>query len=196
MKPLNIKERNSAILRFSLWLFICVLIISLPVVLSLLLPGEKKKFVNAESQGELAQLTREARYEKDTLALQIRTILELMKKVDLDKTKIETFNAELMNVVKDIESQTKLKNNWRGEMYKNISAISAYLIEANKILNEDRNNKEKQSGKLDNIILEFETCGEEIGSLLNEKSKRDFHSGINKVDVHFKKAMKMLNAAR
>jgi hypothetical protein len=194
MKALNNKERNSAIFRFALWLFICVLIICVPVIFSSFLTGEKTKYINSKSQDDLTKLGREARYEKDTLSVQIKTILELMKNSDSEKSKIETFNAELINIVKDIETQTASRNDWRGEMYKNISIISGYLIESNKILNEDRSSKDKQSDKLSDIIMEFETCGEEITNLCSEKNRRDFQSGIKRVDTHYKKAMKMLNS--
>ncbi|MCE5347245.1 MAG: hypothetical protein LLG13_13295 [Bacteroidales bacterium] len=193
MEALNKKERNSAILRFSLWFLAGVIIICIPVILSSFLSDAEKNLSQAKWQDEYEKLAKEINFEKDTFALQVQTIMDLMKSKEASEIDDDAFNAKLMNLVSDIKKQTVIKTDWSGEMYRNTASIAEYLITANKIKRNADSNKDKQLGEMDNIILEFETCGDVIVDLCNEKNKKDFHQGINKVDKQFKKAIKMLN---
>lgn len=190
MKALNNKERNSAILRFSLWLLICVLIISLPIVLISLLKGEQSDLKAKENE----VLVTEINFEREYFAVQIQKILDLMKSRQTNEINSDTFNAELMNVVSDIKKQTENELNWRGDMYRNVVVIAEYLIAANKVMTYSGENKDKQLSDLNKIIIEFENCGEGIADLNSEKKKRDIYQAVNDVDRQFKKAFKMLNS--
>ncbi|MGB8490642.1 MAG: hypothetical protein WCE64_06245, partial [Bacteroidales bacterium] len=144
MKALNTKERNTAILRFSLWVIVCVLIICIPVIFAVALPANKDKeklkvmqVELAKFQEEVAKLNREIRFDKDTLALQIRSISNILDKINADLSNVDSYNIELINAVNNIEADTTGKAKWRSEMYKNISDISRRLTKANKIINID-----------------------------------------------------------
>ena len=189
MKALNNKERKSAILRFSLWLLICVLIICLPIIISSFVKEEQKNI----QAGENESLIEEINFEREYFAVKIQNIMDLMKSRETNEINAETFNAELMNVVSDIKKQTEGELNWRGDMYRNVVVIAEYLITANKIISYSADHKDKQISDLNKIILEFENCGDNISSLTDEKKKRDIYEGINDVDKQFKKAIKMLN---
>ena len=189
MKALNKSERNSAILRFSLWLSICVLIICLPIVIITLLKGEQQDLQARENKA----LVSEINFEREYFAVQIQKILDLMKSRQTNDINSETFNAQLLNIVSDIKKQTENELNWRGDMYRNVVVIAEYLIAANKLMTYSVENKDKQLNDLNKIIVEFENCGEGIADLNSEKKKRDIYQAINDVDRQFKKAFKMLD---
>jgi hypothetical protein len=189
MKSLNQKERNSAILRFSLWLFICVIIICVPVIISLFVTNEQRGI----QAGENEALIEEINFEREFFAVEIQKILDLMKKRETNEINGESFNAELMNVVTEIKEKTTGVLEWRGDMYRNIVNIAEYLITANKIMSYSADNREKQLSELNKVILEFESCGETIADLNDEKKKKDLQQGLNDVESQFKRALKMLN---
>ncbi len=188
MEALNKKERNSAILRFSLWLLICVIIISVPVILTSAVSADQL----SQREKENENLIKEIEFERDYFAVQIQKIMDLMKSKEGNEIDSDTFNAGLLNVVSDIKTQTEGTPEWRGEMYKNIVTIAEYLIMANKVMSLSSGHKEKQISELNSIILEFEGCGDDIADLSDERNKKDFQQGIRKVDKQFKKAIKML----
>ena len=189
MKALNKKERNSAIIKFSLWLLICVIIVSVPVILTDFIKTEQKN-VEAEDNKNLVE---EINFEREFIAGQIQKIMGLMQNRDSKKTDIDSFNAELISIISDIKKQTDTIQNWRGDMYRNVVAISEYLVAANKVMSSSSTNKDKLISDLDKIIVEFETCGENITELADQRKKRDMQAGLSEVDKQFKRAVKLLN---
>ena len=188
MKALNKKERNSAILRFSLWLLICVIIICVPIIISGFVSAEQK---NVEA-GESENLIEDAIFEQEYIAVQIQEIIDLMESKESEELDAETFNAELMNILSDIQEKNAENLSWRGDMYRNIAAISEYLITASKIVSSSGDTKDKQLSDLNRIIIEFESCGEDIADLNDERKKKDIYKGLDEVDEQFQKAIKML----
>jgi hypothetical protein len=189
MKALNKQERNSAILRFSLWLLISVLIICVPVIFTGFLNGEQQNV----STGEKEILIKDAAFERDYISTKIQEIIDLMDKKDSEQLDADIYNAQLMNIFEDITRHSEADTSWRGDMYSNIVEISKYLIVANKIVSSSGANKEKQVGDLNVILLELESCSDEIRSLNDEKKKKDMSKGLTQVDSHLKKAVKMLS---
>jgi len=189
MKALNKKERNSAIIKFSLWLLVCVIIVSVPVILTAFIKTEQK---NVEAE-ENKNLVEEINFEREFFAGQIQKIMGLMQNRDSKKTDIDSFNAELISIISDIKKQTDTIQNWRGDMYRNVVSISEYLVAANKVMSSSSTNKEKLISDLDKIIVEFETCGENITDLADQRKKRDMQAGLSEVDKQFKRAVKLLN---
>ena len=188
MKALNKKERNSAILRFSLWLLICVIIICVPIIISGFVSTEQK---NIEA-GESENLIEDAIFEQEYIAVQIQEIIDLMESKEAEELGAETFNAELMNILSDIQEENAENLSWRGDMYRNIAAISEYLITASKIVSSSGDTKDKQLSDLNRIIIEFESCGEDLADLNDERKKKDIYKGLDEVDEQFQKAIKML----
>ena len=188
MKALNKKERNSAILRFSLWLLICVIIICVPIIISGFVSAEQK---NIEA-GESENLIEDAIFEQEYIAVKIQEIIDLMESKEAEELGAETFNAELMNILSDIQEENAENLSWRGDMYRNIAAISEYLITASKIVSSSGDTKDKQLSDLNRIIIEFESCGEDIADLNDERKKKDIYKGLDEVDEQFQKAIKML----
>lgn len=188
MKALNKKERNSAILRFSLWLLICVIIICVPIIISGFVSAEQK---NIEA-GESENLIEDAIFEQEYIAVQIQEIIDLMESKEAEELGAETFNAELMNILSDIQEENAENLSWRGDMYRNIAAISEYLITASKIVSSSGDTKDKQLSDLNRIIIEFESCGEDLADLNDERKKKDIYKGLDEVDEQFQKAIKML----
>ncbi len=188
MKALNKKERNSAILRFSLWLLICVIIICVPIIISGFVSAEQK---NVEA-GESENLIEDAIFEQEYIAVQIQEIIDLMESKESEELDAETFNAELMNILSDIQEKNAENLSWRGDMYRNIAAISEYLITASKIVSSSGDTKDKHLSDLNRIIIEFESCGEDIADLNDERKKKDIYKGLDEVDEQFQKAIKML----
>ena len=188
MKALNKKERNSAILRFSLWLLICVIIICVPIIISGFVSAEQK---NVEA-GESENLIEDAIFEQEYIAVQIQEIMNLMESKESEELDAETFNAALMNILSDIQEKNAENLSWRGDMYRNIAAISEYLITASKIVSSSGDTKDKHLSDLNRIIIEFESCGEDIADLNDERKKKDIYKGLDEVDEQFQKAIKML----
>jgi hypothetical protein len=196
MKALNTKERNSAIVRFSLWLIICVLIICIPLIFAVVFPSFRNNDVNKGAQTELAKLNREVMFYKDTLARQIRNIFDIEKRFYADKSKVATYNLELMNIAKNLEADTSGMAKWGVEMCKNISAISKDLIEANEILGKSEEGKSVDQDKLNSVIIEFQSVADDVSNLLNYKSKNTLHDGLVRIDKQLKKAVKLLEALK
>ena len=189
MKALNAKERNSAILRFSLWLAICVIIISVPIILSAFLSDEQQNVLAGENEN----LIEEMNFEKEYFALKIQNVIDLMESKDANEITTDNFNAELLNIINEVKEQTKENREWRGDMYRNIMSVAEYLITASKIVSSSAENKEKKLSELNKVIVEFETCEEKLAILTDERRKRDIQEGLEEVDIQFKKAIKMLN---
>jgi hypothetical protein len=189
MKSLNQKERNSAILRFSLWLLLGVIIICLPIIISLFITDEQQGIKDSEN----ANLVEEINFEREFFAVEIQKILDLMQKKEANEISSDNFSAELMSVISEIKNQTETVTDWRGDMYRNIVGIAEYLITANRIMSSSADIRERQVSEINKIILEFETCGENIADLNDEKKKRDLQEGLNEIEQQFNRAMKMLN---
>jgi hypothetical protein len=189
MKALNKQERNSAILRFSLWLFLCVVIICVPVIFTAFVPGEQQKVAT----GEKEVLIKDANFEKDFIATKIQEITDLQAKKEANQIDPDSFNAALMNIFSEITKQSDADTSWRGDMYRNIVSISQFLVAANKIVASSGANKESQIKELDNILLELESCSDNVADLNDAKKKKDMSKGLNELDGQLKKTVKMLN---
>jgi hypothetical protein len=196
MKALNKQERNSAILRFSLWLLICVLIICVPVMLTGLLRQEQHD-VNT---GEKEMLIKEVNFEKDYIATKVQEIKDLMDRKNANEMDADVFNAKLTNINSDITEHSTADTSWRGTMYRNIVIISEHLIEAKRIEIEkgatqakDMENKEQMIKDLDNIILELESCKENLADLNSQKKKKDISNGLDDVLQQLQRVLKLMN---
>jgi len=188
MKALNKQERNSAILRFSLWLLICVVIICVPIIISSFVSAEQK---NIEA-GENENLVEDATFEKEYIAVKIQEVMDLMARRDDEELNAEKFNAELMNILSDIKGKTAENLSWRGDMYRNMVAISEYLISATKIVSSSDDNIDRQITDLEKIIIEFESCREDLADLNDERKKKDIYKGLDEVEEQLQKSVKML----
>jgi hypothetical protein len=188
MDALNKKERNSAIIRFSLWFIGCLLLVCIPIIFTTSLKGDQL----SQREKENDKLIKEISFEKDYFATQIQKIMDLMKRKQDGNLDSETFNAGLYNIVSGIKTQTDSIPSWRGEMYKNVVTIAEYLIKANKVIDESSSGKERQADKISDVIMSFQNCQDQITDLCSESNKKDFHKGIKKVDTDFKRALKLL----
>lgn len=189
MKALNTKERNSAVLRFSLWLVICVIIVCVPVIISQNVTGEQEKIKAGENESLIEQIS----FEREFFAVEIQKIMDLMTSKEAKEIDTDKFNAELLNIINEIRTQTETVTDWRGDMYRNIVTIADYLITANRIMSASATYREKQISELNKVILEFEECGESIADLNDERKKKDLQQGLDDVETQFKRALKMLN---
>jgi hypothetical protein len=189
MKALNKQERDTAILKFSLWLFICVAIICVPIIIT--------GFVSREQQtvdtGEKEVLIKDAAFERDYISTKVQEINDLMGKRDAQEIDSDVFNAELMNILSDITQHSDADTSWRGVMYGNIVNISKYLITANKIVAASGSSKEKQTEELDKIIMDLESCSEDVADLNDQKKKKDLANSLDEIDEQLKKSIKQLN---
>jgi hypothetical protein len=192
MEALNKKERNSAILRFSMWLFLSVVIICLPVLLSVSLSKGKNKINKEEYKSELSRLTSDVNFVKDTFAVNLQRIEKLIVSAKEDNTDIESFMASLTNIIEDIKLQPEGKMDWKGEMNNNLKGMSDYLKEAYPSMKKGESNKADLQGDFGDIIVELESCTDQMNTLSNEMDKKVFHREIKKVNNQCKKALIML----
>jgi len=192
MEALNKKERNSAILRFSMWLFVSVVIICLPVILSVTFSKEKNKLNKEEYKNELSRLTSEVNFVKDTFAVNLQKIEKLIKSSKEGNADIESFMASLININEDIRLQPEGKMDWRGEMNNNLKGISDYLKELYPSMKKGESNKADLQGDFGDIIVELESCTDQMNTLSSEMDKKVFHREIKKVNNQCKKALIML----
>jgi hypothetical protein len=203
MKALNTKERNSSILRFSLWLIICVLVICIPVLFLVVFPSNKDKeelkVTQAELvkyQDEVAKLNREMLFLKDTLAHQINDINNIQKKFEANKSKVATYNLELLDIANKLEADTAGKVKWRVEICKDISSISKDLIEANEIISKPDNGKPIDQDKLNAVVIEFQSISDDVTKQLPFKSANTLHEAFVRIDKDLKKAIRQLGALK
>jgi hypothetical protein len=192
MDAINKKERNSAILRFAFWFTLALLLVCVPIILTTSLKGDQLN----QREKENERLIREINFEKNYFAIQIQKIMDLMKSKQGGNLDSETFNAGLYNIISGIKTQTDSIPSWRGDLYKNVVTIAEYLIKANKVIDESSNGQARQADKIDDVIMAFQNCQDQITDLCSETNKKDFHKGIKKVDSDFKRAIKMLEGMK
>jgi hypothetical protein len=203
MKALNTKERNSAILRFSLWLMICVLIICIPVLFTVVFPAyrdnEKCKEIMkelAKSREEVANLNREISFFKDAVAGQIREITIIETKFNTDKSKVNLCNQELLNIEGKLNSDTIGKAKWMVEMNKNLSAISSDFRSANDLISQSGKGGNVDIAKLNAVIKEFQKIADDIGNQLQFDAKNTLKAAFKRINADIKPAMENLQALR
>ena len=119
--------------------------------------------------------------------------MDLMKSKEAKEIDSDKFNAELLNIINEIKTQTESVLDWRGDMYRNVVSIADYLITANRIMSASATYRDKQISELNKVIIEFEECGDNLAGLNGEKKKRDLQQGLDDVEAQFKRAVKMLN---
>jgi hypothetical protein len=192
MDALNKKERNSAILRFSMWLFISVVVICLPVLLSVTFSKGKNKLNEKEYKSELSRLTSEVNFVKDTFAVNLQRIEMLIKSSKEDNTDIVSFMASLTNIIEDIKLQPEGKTDWKGAMNNNLKEISDCLKETYPSMKKGESDKADLKGDFGDIIVELESCTDQMNTLSNEMDKKVFHREIKKVNNQCKKALIMI----
>ena len=71
MKALNTKERNSSILRFSIWLLTGVLIISVPIIFSSFVSSDQQKTKDNENNS----MVEDVEFEREYMAVKIQEII-------------------------------------------------------------------------------------------------------------------------
>ena len=150
MKALNTQERNSSILKFSLWLITSVLIICVPIIFTSFIPAKQEVI----DTGENENLVNEIKFEEEYIAVKIQEIIDLMEEKDAENIDPDSFNAELTNIFTDIINETEEDLTWRGDMYRNTVTISKFLISANKIVSSSGEDKEDLISDLNDIIVE------------------------------------------
>ena len=188
MKALNTKERNSAILKFSLWLFESVLIISVPVIFTSFVSHEQNKI----DSGENKKMVEEIKFDREYIAVKIQEIIDLMEIKDNDEIDPDSFNAQLTNILSDMTKQTEDDLTWRGDMDRNIVAISKYLISANKIVSSSGENTKDQVSDLNDIIVDFESSRDDLADMSSQKKKKDLRKDANNVKRQLQKSIKKL----
>lgn len=202
MKALNKQERNSAILKFSLWLLICVLIICVPILLTGFLPHEQQTVNTKEKE----DLTKEVNFEKDYIATKIQEIKDLMDEKNANEVDADVFNAKLMSINTEISERSNADTSWRGAMYRNIADISEYIISANKIKAKEQESKEKEQEKqvkqgenidsqvkeLAAIITKLENCKVYLDDLNNQNKKKDLAKGVSETLYKVNEVLSML----
>lgn len=188
MKALNTKERNSAILKFSLWLVVSVLIISIPVIFTSFVSHEQNKI----DSGENEKMVEEVKFEREYIAVKIQEIIKLMETKDNDEIDPDSFNAQLTNILSDMTKQTEDDLTWRGDMDRNIVSISKYLISANKIVSSSGEDTKDQVSDLNDIIVELESCRDDLADMSSQKKKKDLRKDANNVKRQLQKSLKKL----
>lgn len=192
MKALNKQERNSAILKFSLWLLVCVVIICGSIIISAFVSSEQKKLSAQENENLMEELN----FEKEYIAVKIQEIMDLMDMRESDEINNDSFNAELKNILSDISDETEEDLSWRGDMYRNIISISDYMIVAGKIVSTSSDKTDKQLKEVNKIIIEMESCLEDLIDLSDQKKKKDIYAGLDEVEEQLLRALKMLKNYR
>jgi hypothetical protein len=194
MKALNAQERNSAILRFVLWLVICLVIISIPVIFLVILPAERNKLVNAACQQEKSILENKIQYEKDTFALRIGKLYRLVK--DTDESEIQSFNTELLIMASTFEADTLKKDDWQVKKAREIAEISRNLLREEKraIVTNDVVSIPKE--KFSNIIVELQTISAKAMKVSESKSENSLKGGLIKLSQDLDKQIRILQSSK
>ena len=188
MKALNKQERNSAILKFSLLLLVCVVIICGSIIISAFVSSEQKK-LGAQANENLME---ELNFEKEYIAVKIQEVKDLMDEKMSNEIDADSFNAELKNILSDVSDEIEENLTWRGDMYRNIVTISDYMIVAGKIVSSSGDVKDKHLKDVNKIIIELESSREDLKDLNNEKKKKDIYKGLDEIEEQLQKVHKML----
>lgn len=196
MEALNKKERNSAILRFSMLLILCVIIICVPVLLSSFLSVGQGKEIEEKYGAELTKMNNDISFVRDTFAVNIQKIKKLLESSESGDTDTESFLASLTNISDDIKIQPEGKSDWKGELNDNLKYISNCLADSFKSKKKGESSKENLQSEFADIIVELQSCTDQMNDLSNENDKKDVRRGVKKVNNQCKKALMMLENLR
>jgi hypothetical protein len=203
MKALNTNERNSAILRFSLWLVVCVLVISIPVILTLRTSAIKTKVELETTQAELTRcradidkLNNELLYLEKNVAVQIREIVNIQTKFTSDNLKVDLCNQELLNIEGKLYADTTGRAKWMIEINKNLAAVSGDFRDANNLISQCAKGKNIDNAKLNAVINKFQSLTEDIGKQLQFDSWKTLHAAFERIYAEIKSDMEDLKALR
>lgn len=116
MKPLNKKERTNFILKFSASFVVGILIILVPFYFLLRLPEYENVIMTKEYKDMQSQM----RYQKEHFAVQVDSARHITDKYDLPNQDIDKLNADLGNLLSEMENPFITDTSWTGIMYKNI----------------------------------------------------------------------------
>jgi hypothetical protein len=194
MKALNAQERNSAILRFVLWLLICVVIISIPVIFLVILPAERNKLVSAACQQEKSILENKIQYEKDTFAVRIGKLYRLIK--DTDESEIQSFNTELLIMASTFEADTLKKDDWQVKKARDIAEISRNLIRKEKLVIPKDDVVCIPKEKFNNIIVELQTISATAKKVGESKSQSSLKGGLTRLSQDLDKQIRILQSSK
>jgi hypothetical protein len=139
MDPLNKKERTKFILRFSASFIIGILIIMIPFYFLIRLPAS----VNANMSEDYINIQKQFKYQKDFFAIQTESARKIFAKYDVPNQDIDKLNADLGNLLSEMEKPFSNDTTWSGKMYQNIVKSFIDLKKAkNDILKSDKDLKD------------------------------------------------------
>jgi len=188
MKALNKQERTSAILKFALWLFICVLIICVPIIISAYMSAEQRS-IEAEENKDLLEA---ATFQQEFISVKIQEVKELLDMKKGGEISNDAFNAALTNIISDLSHEVEEDLTWRGDLYRNIAYTYDFLIDAGKIISTSEDKSAKQINDVNQIMIELDSCLEDLTDLTSERKKKDIYEGLDEIEEQLKKVSKML----
>ncbi len=116
MEPLNKKERRKFIFRFSVAFIIGILIILIPFYFLVRMPS----YENAIMAMDYKNIQKHVKYQKEVFAVQTEAARKLFEKFDLPNQDIDKLNADLGELLSEMEKPYAGDTTWVARMYQNI----------------------------------------------------------------------------
>ena len=141
MEPLNRKERNGFIVKFSAAFLAGILIILIPFYFILRMPVYENTLMTKDFKDMQIQM----KYQKDVFAVQIDSIGSMMERYNVAGQDIDKLNADLGTLLSETEKPFVYDTSWSGRMYKTI--VNSYIElkkTKNDKLNSDKDLKDSQ----------------------------------------------------
>jgi hypothetical protein len=159
-----------------------------PVIISAFVSSEQRN-VGAQDR---ESLIKDANFEQEFVSRKIQDVKILLESRKANEISSESFNAELKVILSDIAEQVDEDLTWRGEMYRNIAYTYDFLIDAGEIVSSSGDKSAKQVSDMNKIMIEIESCLEDLTDLTDERKKKDIYEGLNETEKQLKKIYKML----
>ncbi len=149
MEPLNKKERTSFLLKFSAAFIIGILIVLIPFYFILSWPEIENDIMTKDFRNMQIQM----KYQKDVFAVQIDSVMMIVNKYDIANQDVDKLNADLGNLLSEMEKPFVNDTSWSGRMYKNI--VKSFID-----LKKAKNDKIKSENELKDCKQDLEKAKE------------------------------------
>lgn len=150
MEPLNKKERTKVIIKFSASFIIGILIILIPFYFLLRLPV----YENTIMTEDYKNMQKQMKYQKEYFAVQTESVRKIFEKYDLPNQDVDKLNADLGNLLSEMEKPYTNDTTWNGKMYQNI--VKSFID-----LKKAKNDKIKSDKELKDCKQDLDKAKEE-----------------------------------
>lgn len=175
MEPLNRKDRNGFIVKFSAAFLAGILIVLIPFYFIFRMPV----YENTLMTKDFKDMQLLMKYQKDVFAVQIDSIADMMGKYNIPGQEIDKLNADLGGLLSRTERPFVNDTSWSGRMYKTI--VNTYIelkktkndkLNSDKYLQESQEELEKTKEAVKEAEKEAEKAAQPVSTDTKGRNKK------------------------